>query len=506
MLLRRCIDDRATYLHTRRQRNYSGALKETLHVARIYTEMSTAYVPVERGHPSTGLVLCSVDDALYAARQRLSEAFRDQSGNPQILEQEWAHHDQIVLERNAAYLCLGRINETLSQDIAPLIVVISEYISQLMNTADTPIAVAFARIGNCEQQLATIVQPARHDYTVFHTSLLALSEAMISLMAQLHRQAAEFIKPALESQRLSADAWRSHGMKSAAALLAHRTGEITPGAQDRLVELISPAQHDYRGSAVMKAGWDHIGETPTGVRLGMLLRYMSLDQLLAPSFIYEQLMLPASHSLLDLAIHRRLNILLYDKPNAQTPAVSRVPLLMIAYSVRAHRPGAEADIQTAVRVNASAEQLRACVVSRLDRMRSLGLQTGDEHADWRLHHINTFLGMSSVWYELAQCIDTQKLVAQEQALAGQSESHQSLYFAIRALVQMRDEQKEQQMMIATRVLWWSRYARKANANEKEWWRWTVNRERMLSDLGAFVVEGGWMGARRWTFLPGSGSY
>lgn len=468
--------------------------------------MTSAYVPAERGHSSTELILCSVDDALHDARRRLSQAFRDQSGNPQVIEQAWTQHDQIVIERNATYLCLGRINETLSQDIAPLIVLISEYIAQLINTSDTPIAVAFARIGNCEQQVSTVVQPARHEYAVFHASLTAVSEATIALMAQLHRQAAEFVKPALESQRMSADAWRSYGMKSAAALLAHRTGEITPGAQDRLIDLIAPTLHDHRGSAVMKAGWDHLGETPTGVRLGMLLRYMSLDQMLAPSFIYEQLMLPASHSLLDQSIHRRLNCILYEKPNAQTPVVSRLPLLLIAYSVRAHRPGAEADIQAAVRVSASPEQLRACLLTRLDRMRATGLQTEDEHTDGRLRHVNTFLGMSSVWYELAQCMDAQKLAAQEQSLASSSESHRSLYFAIRALVQMRDEQKEQQMMIATRVLWWSRYARKGNANEKEWWRWTPNRDRMLGDLNAFVVEGGWMGARRWTFLPGTGSY
>ena len=452
------------------------------------------YVPTDKGHPACSIVLASVDDSIGKARLQLASALGETDAS--ALADAWRRYDACVVEADAVYRCLDAIAAALEADLAPARDTTSGYINHVLGVKDHALTLALSSLAQCGAPLCVLAAPQRNSLSVVAEAARSVAAALADVMREVRAHGPQFVKPFSASERVCAQSWRDHGFQTAASYDAQPVGRIPPSTERHLIETVGMRWITHRGSCLMTVGWRNLNARPVGVRLGMAARYTGANQNLTAVMLFEQVLIAAHRSLFDDQLYHRLTVQLNDMPNAQLPADAQVPLVAIMYSVRTHTADSESDLTAVFDGVPSTDALRRAVDVRLNALG--GRVSTDEECQCVVPSINFFLGLSVVWYAMAEKM-TLDADTMDRASHGWSEERRSLYFILRALVDMRGNKQELKLIV--RVLWWMRYARRGNASERAFWTWTIDRARMMRDLAALSGSNTFFGGATWSFSP-----
>lgn len=459
--------------------------------ARFAGVTGSSFVPTASGHANCSLVLPPVDEIITASRRELNHALAD--GSTDGIVRAFTNHEATVVEADAVYRALDSVHTNVSADLGLCTAVISNYLGSLLDGREHELAITLDALGKCESRLAMFCGSNAPLPLNFTNEVAQLATAMENLMKVFSNLAPECVKPLLDSQHMTSLAWRVHGFQTPVALGAHSIGQIPASAQNHLVDASGVLVR--RGSAMVQAAWEHLNTKPTGVRLGMAIRYSSMSALMSPLLLCEQLLVPESHSLLDSRLYRRFHVLLYDKPNAGLPIDKRIPLLAIMYS--ALQPITyEVAVKQAIHKERSAAALNKIVELWLaDTTAAVGTSPESD----TVPHVNKFCAMAQMWCSLVREINPPNFEDLDQQCLSWPPNRSSLYMIVRALYSLRDSPR--QLVLLSRVFWWARYAKRGTVDESRFYDWQCMASRVWDDLHAFVISTSLFSGSTWSFVP-----
>lgn len=455
----------------------------------------SGFVPQASGHPDCSIVLPQLDEDMTLARRDLIAGQKETDS--QAITDAWAEFEHTVVCVDGVYRCLDSVIATVDADLTEPRSTTSTYINHIMSADAHPLAMALSALARCADKFPVLVAPGNSPPAVVAAAVLATTNALGDVMREIRTHSPEFVKPFVDCERMTASSWREHGFGSLEACDAHEFLGIPASTRNHLMTTIGARWAAVRGTDLAERGWHQVGTMPTGVRLGSAVRYVSNKQARAPLMMYEQLLVREVNSLFDKNLYMRLRAQLHDMPNAQLPSDSRIPLLAIMYSMRIQTENADADVLAAFEDGAVNSGM---LTGKVKELRDGLVSTRWERAGCRACRITHFLGRSAIWYGLATRLQLGDTTALDHQAVGWSEAKRSLYYIMRTLVSMRT--REQDLKLATRVLWWTRYAHRGRADENDYWLYRFDLNRLTDDMRAFTVTNGfWGSGPTWTFTP-----
>lgn len=448
----------------------------------------TRFVPRPRAPIDCQISLPPLDDALLVARESLSAAIH--SNNTQTIEIAFTNYETIATEVTNVYRTMDLMQIEIQQAVDAVCLIINEYMNRMLNDADQKITKACRSIESCEASLA-LFATIPQDHSVTHVQQIeGVCEALINFVTTMATTNAELASAITNAESVCSLAWRQHAYTTSTKLRSHRHGEIPATMRTQLMATIGRGWSIRPQSSLADVAWNYFNQTPLGVKLGMLARY-SCDH---SQLMLEQLLVEQKYSLFDERIYRRLTQMLYEKPNSSLVTHLRIPLLALAYSLRLRTNESDQDFVESIS-RRSISSLYTIINKRCDVFLPNSVITEDESKNFRIPHTVAFFSMSDLFVKLAHEIE----IDGTSRLKCTTDTQRSLYDMMRCLVFFKNH--ESKLLLASRLWFWSRYANREGADEMQFWKWSLKKDRLKKDLFSFYVESSFLGGSHWRFSP-----